>query len=88
MRGDDTKMNKYDHDNITSIIRMSEIKLKRIDLSKQHLLTIKPSIFSSKTEITNWKKEWNNLLEEEQFVRNTLYNAYTDLESIVPSKKK
>lgn len=88
MKGDDVKMNKYDYDNITSIIRMSEIKLKRIVLLKQHLLTIKPSFFSPKAEISNWKKEWNALLKEEQLIQNTLYNAYTNLESVVPDKKK
>lgn len=64
---------------VCSDIRIIELKLKRIRISRKHLLKKKPSILNKK-KLVEWKGLLNQLEnEEEEFIKE-LQCYYKDLE--------
>ena len=62
-----------------SDIRLFELKLKRIRLSKEKLLKSKPSRLRRKKLIT-WQNKLEELKKEEKVVETELESAYIDVE--------
>ena len=63
-----------------SDIRVFELKLKRIRLSKESLLKSKPSRLKRKKLIT-WQTKLEELINEEKVVEDKLEKTYIDLEN-------
>lgn len=63
-------------------IRVTELKLKRIKLSMEHLLDNKPSILEfNKTK--KWKDKLAKLKDEEELTYDVLYQNYDKLASLL-----
>ena len=77
-------MNEFNLEYTTSIskIRLLEIKIKRIDLTKDYLNTIKPSFFYVKKK-KKWQERLESLLLEELEVYNSLQLEYEKLGKIL-----
>lgn len=67
------------HNIASSDIRISELKLKRIELHKKRLLETKPSRFRKKKFLL-WQSILNDLLKEEEQAKIELQQAYINLE--------
>ena len=67
------------HEVVCSDIRIAELKIKRIRLSKARLLEAKPSWFNRK-KLKAWKVKLNDLEIEEKSVVKELQDAYIDFE--------
>jgi len=63
---------------VCSDIRITELKLKRIKLSKQHLLHKKPNRLN-KNKLINWQNKIKELEIEEKTILIELENAYEEL---------
>ena len=67
------------HNITSSDIRVSELKLKRIEFQKKRLLEIKPSLFRKK-KFLSWQAKLDKLIKEEKKVEDELQQSYIDLE--------
>lgn len=67
------------HEIICSDIRIAELKIKRIRISKERLLKKKPVWFNKK-KLNAWKSKLNELEVEEMSVAKELQDAYVDFE--------
>ena len=70
------------HNIVCSNIRIAELKLKRIGLSKERMLKNKPFIFN-KRKLKEWQDEFYKLEKEEELIQEELESAYTDLEEYI-----
>ncbi len=85
--GDGNFMNKYDYDNITSKIKILEIKFKRIQFQKKYLNVLRPS-FLMISDWKNWQLKCDLLIQEEQMITDSLCQSYFELENFFMEKKK
>ena len=67
------------HDIIYSDIKIIELKLKRIALTKERLLDDKPSKFN-KNKYEKWYFKFKNLERQESDILKELHDAYIELE--------
>lgn len=70
------------HNIVCSNIRIAELKLKRIGLSKERMLKNKPFIFN-KRKLKEWQDEFDKLEKEEELIQEELESAYTELEEYI-----
>ena len=67
------------HDITCSDIKFIELKLKRINLTKERLIKTKPSVLNLK-KYKEWEIEYNKNIKEEQNTLKELNEAYIELE--------
>lgn len=77
-------MNEFnlDYTNSISKIKLLEIKIKRIGLTKDYLNTVKPSFFSIKKK-KKWRERLDGILLEEIEIYNSLQLEYEKLGKIL-----
>lgn len=67
------------HEVVCSDIRIAELKIKRIRISKARLLETKPAWFNRKG-LKAWQSKLNDLEIEEKAATKELQDAYVDFE--------
>lgn len=75
-------MNKYEYDDLVANITALELKKKRIFFEKHYLFITKPYFFL-RYERKKWKEKYNLLDAEEKTLRYSLYQLYSELESVI-----
>lgn len=74
-------MDKFDYENITNKIKILEIKIKRINLTKDYLTIIKPTPLNFKKRKI-WNEKFKTLLKKEDTLYTSLQLAYQELEKL------
>lgn len=75
-------MKKLMYEITCSDIKIIELRLKRIQLSKRRLFETKPIRLSGQ-KLKNWQMKMNELKKEEEITISELTNAYSDLEKML-----
>ena len=75
-------LNEWDYDSLIQEIHWQELKLKRINNTKEYLNIIRPPFYRI-NERKKWNNRFNALLNEEKEVLDLLFILYTTLQKLL-----
>ena len=75
-------IDNLDYYSLIQEIHWQELKLRRINNTKEYLNIIKPPFYRFKKR-KSWGCRYNDLLEEEKEILNLLFILYTSLEKLL-----